>query len=752
MVGQSLTVPPPSDDDHEDVAWALRAASAQWRRDERQDAVAWVRRAAETAIEVGQAIRARELFLLAQRLEHGPTHSDPVFGAPATSVPPSLVPPPARLAVAPPMRAPAVVASATVADIGDLEFEDSDSVEAEDEEEIVYDDEVEQLGPPSAAVVPTAGVGASRRGPALPSAFPSSLPAAAMPPSVDPLNEARAVRPAAGHSYPASVSPQAWPGVESSEPPVSRSPTSRGGHSLPPLPSLPSPPRASSGPPSSTSRGFDAAFLDSLDEEAPLPHFPDQDEIEFGDEPPTRQASGPSMVDLPLRALDAPSKLPIDQSTPAEYAQRTRGRAVETPEDIEQELGVDLSVGSTRPPPPDFRMPPDLSPTPGRASVRPSTRPSGPPTVPSSGRQSEPFALAPSAAMPPVRFEPPSRPLQAPPPESMSEPEPHDSTAPAPEFDISGQVHPDRSSGPPPPSLPPSIPPDDDDDDVLAGAFERLQSRPPPVAEVPSPVSAPVVITDSSQAESAPGQLDGVDLFDVKGLQDLPEDAMDVLVARARVVPLGPGEEVASFGVALVTAGSVQLMPTVADASCVRARRGEVVFTRGTVPSSVALRVVAAEPGTRVAVLSDADLDAVTSSCPWVRDELAEVGDRYSAFGGAVLGPLGDSLDEMFRTMVLEKCTVKNPAPGSMIAHRKKPMDGLYILGAGALLVLAEDGKVESELSPGDFVFPETVLGGSPARADVRVAKGGALLLYADRKSAHELLATCPPFIEILAR
>jgi hypothetical protein len=237
----------------------------------------------------------------------------------------------------------------------------------------------------------------------------------------------------------------------------------------------------------------------------------------------------------------------------------------------------------------------------------------------------------------------------------------------------------------------------------------------------------------------------------VRGLQDLPEDAMSELVRRARLVAVGPGEEVTAFGVALVSAGSVLLMPTVADASCARARQGEVLFTRGTVPASVALRVVGAEPGTRVAVLSDADLDAVTSSCPWVRDDLAEVGDRFNAFGGAVLGPLGESLDEMFRTMVLDKCIVKNPSPGTLIAHRGKSMDGMYVLGGGSLLVLGEDGRVESELSPGAIVFPETVLGGSPARADVRVAKGGALVLYAGRMSAHELLATCPPFIEILA-
>jgi len=745
MVGQSLTVPPPSDDDHEDVAWALRAASAQWRRDDRKDAVAWVRRAAETAIEVGQAVRARELFLLAQRLEHGPMPSGP-FSGPPTSVPPVQTPPPARMAVAPPMRAPAVVTAPLEADVGDLEFEDDGGLD--DDEEIVFDDEVEQLEPGP-------GVPSARGAQQLPSTFPSSVPSHAMPPSVGPALVAGEREPSLGSSYPTSVPPNPWASGAGSRPPAAQAPSLP---ALPSLPSLPSPVRTSSappssGPPSSGQRGFDTAFLDSLDEEPPLPSFGSQPDIDFGEEPPTRQASPPSVLDLPPHAFSAPSNLPIDQATAAEYAQRSRGRPVETPEDIEQELGVDLSVGSTKPPPPDFRATQDLSPTPGRASVRPS----GPPTVVQRVLGKEPFALAPSASLPPVRLEPPSRPTQAPPPESMSEPERHDSQGPEPEFDIAGQVHPDRSSAPPPSSMLPAIA--DDDDDVLAGAFERLQSRPPPIAQpervevVPTPAPAPAesVRERKAGAGGAPHAVDGVDLLEAKGLQDLPEDAMAELALRARVIALGPGEEVASFGVALVTAGSVQLMPTVADASCARAKRGEVVFTRGTVPSSVALRVVGAEPGTRVAILSDADLDAVTSSCPWVRDELAEVGDRYNAFGGAVLGPLGEALDEMFRAMVLDKCVVRNPAPGTLIAHRKQAMDGMYVLGAGALLVLSEDGKVESELSPGDFVFPETVLGGSPARADVRVAKGGALLLYAGRMAAHELLATCPPFIEILA-
>jgi hypothetical protein len=736
MVGQSLTVPPPSDDDHEDVAWALRAASAQWRRDDRHDAIAWVRRAAETAIEVGQAIRARELFILAQHLEQGPLPS--TFSVSPTSAPPqSIAPPVARLAVAPPMRAPAVAAHQLSADDADLEFEEAVGID-DDDAEIVFDEELETVSPASAGSL------SSRAAPSLPSAFPSSLPPRAMPPPATPADSQRHFTPTGRPpAYPSSVPPNPWARSGSSRPPASSQASS-----LPPLPSLPSPSlpslasrRTESGPPSSGARGFDTAFLDSLDDEA-LPRFaPSEPTFDFTEEPPTRQANPPSMVELPVKAMLVQSKLPIDGATAAEYAQRHRGSPLETPEQIERELGVDLSLGSTRPPAQGARRASrDASPTPGRASVQPSR--SAAPA--SSVRGVEPFLMAPSASLPPVRLDPPSRPTQAPPAESMSEPEPHDSQAPAPELDLSGQVGRNRSSLPPP-ILPPAV---DEDDDILAGAFERLQSRPPPnvtPSKAPPPTDAP------RQPVPSPHQLDGVELFDVRGLQDLPEDAMAELTRRFRLIALSPGQEVASFGVALVTAGSVQLMPTVADASCARARQGEVVFTRGTVPSSVALRVVAAEPNTRVAVLSDADLDAVTSSCPWVRDELAEVGDRYNAFGGAVLGPLGESLDEMFRAMVLDKCVVKNPAPGSLIAHRRKSMDGLYVLGCGTLLILSEDGRVESELSPGDFVFPETVLSGSPARADVRVAKGGALLLYAGRMAAHELLATCPPFIEILA-
>jgi hypothetical protein len=58
---------------------------------------------------------------------------------------------------------------------------------------------------------------------------------------------------------------------------------------------------------------------------------------------------------------------------------------------------------------------------------------------------------------------------------------------------------------------------------------------------------------------------------------------------------------------------------------------------------------------------------------------------------------------------------------------------------------------VQAVYSVGEIVFPESILTATPATGTVRVGRGGALVLYAARMSAHELLATCPPFLEILA-
>ena len=42
-------IPPSANSDTEDVVWALQTADALWKRNERGDAIVWLRRAAQAA-------------------------------------------------------------------------------------------------------------------------------------------------------------------------------------------------------------------------------------------------------------------------------------------------------------------------------------------------------------------------------------------------------------------------------------------------------------------------------------------------------------------------------------------------------------------------------------------------------------------------------------------------------------------------------------------------------------------------------
>src|SRR3954466_10670522 len=57
------------DDDDDDVTWALETAAVQWKRGAHADALEWLRRAAESAVDGGKAIRARDLTQATNALE-----------------------------------------------------------------------------------------------------------------------------------------------------------------------------------------------------------------------------------------------------------------------------------------------------------------------------------------------------------------------------------------------------------------------------------------------------------------------------------------------------------------------------------------------------------------------------------------------------------------------------------------------------------------------------------------------------------
>lgn len=119
-------VPEARDDDPEEVADKLSIAAAMWARGDRADALNWLRRAAESASDAEQDMRALELAKAASQLSaavESPSAvmpaavmpaATPAATAPSTSMPaarPATGTPPAKASVSPPGRAPAAASS-----------------------------------------------------------------------------------------------------------------------------------------------------------------------------------------------------------------------------------------------------------------------------------------------------------------------------------------------------------------------------------------------------------------------------------------------------------------------------------------------------------------------------------------------------------------------------------------------------------------------------------------------------------------
>lgn len=411
--------------------------------------------------------------------------------------------------------------------------------------------------------------------------------------------------------------------------------------------------------------------------------------------------------------------------------------------EFEEEVPTDIVA-----PPDAFARPPmELPPEP--AAVAPAT-------IPAEGRKRRarpppaPSKLAKGSAPPPPHlpqavgaasrdvpahvFEAPTvkptRDLEAEPPESVApDSAPTLSTS---EAEILGTLA----------FAPPSVEPDID---ALLTAAAHPSTDPARSTEAAPPLSAP----ESEPADAEPC-IRGVSLGSVAGLQDLPPEAQAELVRSARIETLDIDEEVSAFAVALVVEGWTSVMPSIADVACAFAQVGDVVFTHGTLEESVALRVVAGETDTRVAVWDQAALEHATSACPWVADELRLVADRFQALAGATMGPLGDRLDDTLRQMVTSRCEVRAFAGGEGIVTSGSPVPGMFIVGAGAVELLSGQDVV-GELGPGEFLFATSVMSASMAPMGARAGSNGALLLFAERHAAHELMLSVPPLLEILA-
>jgi len=287
-----------------------------------------------------------------------------------------------------------------------------------------------------------------------------------------------------------------------------------------------------------------------------------------------------------------------------------------------------------------------------------------------------------------------------------------------------------------------ALPPySDADEPVTQPHLDDPRLAPPPSQRAqPEPEPEP---------ESDPHVGDVV-IGEVRGLEDLPPEGQVSLVRQATIEKLNTDEEVSAFGLALVVRGAVNVMPTVADAACARAVKGEIVWSQGNLDEGVALRLVATEDATEIAVWDASVLNGEVRDLPWVVDDLKALADRFQALAGVAMGPMGERLDDALRTMITDRCEVKRLLPGEELVERGKPVGGMFIMAAGRVEI-ADGETVLSELGPGDFLFASQVLSGGAAPHSARAGKGGALVLFAGRHVAHELLLSVPPLLEIFA-
>lgn len=740
------------EDDNDDVAWALQTAAVQWNRGGRADAIVWLRRAVDTAIDLGLIERAQELNRMTEALDSfvqaggdlalvGRAPSGPPGSGGTPSSSPSSHDVDALLddsSDLPSVELGAYeVASQSLVDAVELEAAESldampdlvreaDIEQADDAEEIEELEELEEV-----EILDEVDVEVELEDiepepepepPPLALTRPRSQPPPRSYPPPSPLQPPQSPPPPPGSAYPsrrsvpprASVSPRTSappPYARSSAPPRSAAPVS----SAPPRSAAPvsssTPPR--SAPPRSA---------------APVSSAPPRSSLT----PPPKPRSK-----FPPR----PSSEPPAPSRPAVQPYRE---------------SLDRTEETTQ-----RRSSPFASPSEPAASSAPS---SAPPSTPASrpyiDEDEQPTGVRelPPASLTAVQLSRPSEPELideelaeevepelVEPEDAEAEPEVAEIEVAEPEVlkpEVRDFVSSEAPTAPPP-ELAAAEPDLDDEDLYLPDSEPAPAPSEPEVAE-----AAPAAPSEPAEAPAECGEpsIGGVVLAEVRGLEDLPPETQEELVARARIEKLGPEEEVGSFGLALVLRGEVAVMPTIADVACARASAGEPVFTAGNLKDGVEMRVVALGDGAEVAVWQNEDFEGAMASCPWVADELREVADRFQALAGATMGPLGEQLDDTMRAMVLDRATVKRLEPGEQLTEKDKPLPGLHIVGAGRLEV-----EGASELLAGDLLFASQLLSGARTPATVVAGDRGALVLFLDRMTTHELMMAIPPLLELLA-
>jgi hypothetical protein len=755
-------IPPALDTDAEDVVWALQTAASLWKRNERADAIVWLRRAAQAAGDAEDDDRAlalaREAAELAERIA-------------------DLLPADTTLESVPP------VSDGSNADLEDLLAQSERSnapAVGETVGEAVGEIVGETVGASGETVGDTFGatVGASAVASPVAAAVGSEPPRGrlATEPPADQTAENAAYRSdavdgdAAGDApprttdapVPISITPDALLDADDEPdepvvglpprlqipppPPAPPAPAANLGVAAPPvLPPLPSPPRTQVATPQpfapagrsprTTPAPTFRARADSTPEDTGALEVPSAAEVHAGLLDPWAEPEPQMIVRGVRRKDDRPSLEPDEVITSAAPIGRTPSATTEAEKPARK-------PGAKPLPPP---VPPPVRPAPTvqhasstDANAADGVITSSPPLPPPPASMAAPSIAPPSmdpASVAPLlvpRSVPPMAPVLRP-PRPGPIPNKAASIAPAP-------------IAPAPLAPAPNVPA------PIAPASLAPPSTAPTVSPPPP---APTLRVASPEPTAAVG---GVVLANVPAFATLDETLRRTLATSATVEKRAHEEEVFDFTLALVLKGTFDVASPLVDAPALRVTTGDVLLGRGSLARTNAIRLIAVGDEGEVAVWDDAPCAAVFGIAKQAEASLREAADRIQALVGATFGPLGDRLDTGLRDQVTSRLSVRRLAPGERLAEQGKPVPGFCIVGAGEieLVTAAADGDgtppgAPSVLRPGDFLFASEVLGGAKAPATASAGAGGALVLFADRMAAQELLVTVPPLLEILA-
>lgn len=307
-----------------------------------------------------------------------------------------------------------------------------------------------------------------------------------------------------------------------------------------------------------------------------------------------------------------------------------------------------------------------------------------------------------------------------------------------------------------PPPLPPRARPKTDSESVEVeieiGSLVPSEPTPTPLVE---PDATEPALPEAPPQPSAPEislatESNALSLEDVEAFADLPDDARVAFAAAADIHQLEEGEEASSFGLAYVLEGTFDVAATVVDAPAARLPAGGVLRARGSTEEGVPMRLIASKGKGVVATWSDEDVERAFRTCPWVEEDLRAAADKVQTLVGITIGPLGERLDVAIREDIVGRLTMRPLSPGEVVVTAGEPVPGLLLVGIGELELVTGD-KVAGVVGCGDFLFPTEVLGGGSAPSTARAGKGGALVMFGDRRIAQELLVTCPPLLEVFA-